>query len=122
MQTLLVTGGARFIGANFVLQARKAQWANIVNLDKLTYASNLQTLAELQDDPNYDFIQGDIGNFELLSYLLAQYQPDAVSNFAVESHVDRSIFNPQDFIQTNIVGTFQHLPFITLASSTAIHL
>ncbi|MBP5972946.1 dTDP-glucose 4,6-dehydratase [Brasilonema sp. CT11] len=109
MQTLLVTGGAGFIGANFVLQARKAQWANIVNLDKLTYASNLQTLAELQDDPNYCFIQGDISNFELVSYLLAQYQPDAVINFAAESHVDRSIFNPQDFIQTNIVGTFQFL-------------
>jgi len=109
MQTLLVTGGAGFIGANFVLQARKAQWANVVNLDKLTYASNLQTLAELQGDPNYHFVQGDIGNLELVRYLLEQHQPDAIINFAAESHVDRSILGPQDFIQTNIVGTFQLL-------------
>jgi dTDP-glucose 4,6-dehydratase len=109
MQTLLITGGAGFIGANFVLQARKAQWANIVNLDKLTYASNLQNLAELQGDPNYHFVLGDIGNPELVSYLLEQYQPDAIINFAAESHVDRSILSPQDFIQTNILGTFQLL-------------
>jgi dTDP-glucose 4,6-dehydratase len=109
MQTLLVTGGAGFIGANFVLQARKAQWANVVNLDKLTYASNLQTLAELQGDPNYHCVQGDIGNLELVRYLLEQYQPDGIINFAAESHVDRSILSPQDFIQTNIVGTFQLL-------------
>jgi len=109
MQTLLVTGGAGFIGANFVLQARKAKWANIVNLDKLTYASNLQTLAELEDDPNYHFVQGDIGNLELVRYLLEKYQPEAIINFAAESHVDRSILSPQDFIQTNILGTFQLL-------------
>ena len=109
MQTLLVTGGAGFIGANFVLQARKALKANIVNLDKLTYASNLKTLAELQDDPNYHFVQGDIGNKELVGYLLEQYQPDGIINFAAESHVDRSILSPQDFIQTNILGTFQLL-------------
>jgi dTDP-glucose 4,6-dehydratase len=109
MQTFLVTGGAGFIGADFVLQARKAQWANIVNLDKLTYASNLQNLAELRSDLNYHFVQGDIGNPDLVRYLLEQYQPDAVINFAAESHVDRSIFSPQDFIQTNIVGTFQLL-------------
>ncbi len=109
MQTFLVTGGAGFIGADFVLQARKAQWANIVNLDKLTYASNLQNLAELRSDLNYHFVQGDISNPELVRYLLEQYQPDAIINFAAESHVDRSIFSPQDFIQTNIVGTFQLL-------------
>ncbi|WP_250122775.1 dTDP-glucose 4,6-dehydratase [Chroococcidiopsis sp. CCMEE 29] len=109
MQTLLVTGGAGFIGANFVLQARKSQWANVVNLDKLTYASNLQTLAELQDDPNYHFVQGDIGNSELVSNVLEQHQPDAIINFAAESHVDRSILSPQDFIQTNLLGTFQLL-------------
>lgn len=108
-QTLLVTGGAGFIGANFILKARKARWAKIVNLDKLTYASNLQNLASLQDDPNYNFVQGDINNLELVSYLLEQYQPDAVINFAAESHVDRSIFSPQDFIQTNVVGTFKLL-------------
>ncbi|BAZ52244.1 dTDP-glucose 4,6-dehydratase [Nostoc sp. NIES-4103] len=108
-QTLLVTGGAGFIGANFILKARKARWAKIVNLDKLTYASNLQNLASLQDDPNYNFVQGDINNLELVSYLLEQYQPSAVINFAAESHVDRSIFSPQDFIQTNVVGTFKLL-------------
>ncbi|BAY25569.1 dTDP-glucose 4,6-dehydratase [Calothrix sp. NIES-2100] len=109
MQTILVTGGAGFIGANFILQARKAQWANVINLDKLTYASNLQTLAELETDPNYHFIQGDIGNFELVNYLLEKYQPDAILNFAAESHVDRSILSPHDFIQTNVVATFQLL-------------
>lgn len=109
MPTLLVTGGAGFIGANFILQAIKSQWANVVNLDKLTYASNLQTLAEIASNPNYHFIQGDISNVELVSYLLEQYQPDAIINFAAESHVDRSILSPHDFIQTNVVGTFQLL-------------
>ncbi|AFY50619.1 dTDP-glucose 4,6-dehydratase [Nostoc sp. PCC 7524] len=109
MPTLLVTGGAGFIGANFILLARQSQWANIVNLDKLTYASNLGNLAELQTDKNYHFVQGDIGNFELVSYLLEQYQPDAIINFAAESHVDRSILSPQDFINTNVLGTFQLL-------------
>jgi dTDP-glucose 4,6-dehydratase len=109
LPTLLVTGGAGFIGANFVLQARKNQWANIVNLDKLTYASNLQSLVELQSDPNYHFVQGDIGNYELVSYVLAQYQPDAIINFAAETHVDRSILTPINFIQTNVVGTFNLL-------------
>lgn len=110
MQTILVTGGAGFIGANFVLHARTAPIeANVVNLDKLTYASNLQTLADLQADPNYYFVQGDISNIELVSYLLEKYQPDAIVNFAAESHVDRSILNPDDFIQTNVVGTFKLL-------------
>lgn len=109
MQTLLVTGGSGFIGANFVLQARAAQWANIVNLDKLTYASNIQTLANLKEDINYHFVKGDIGNPELVNYLLEQYQPDAIINFAAESHVDRSILAPEDFIQTNILGTFKLL-------------
>ncbi len=109
MQTVLVTGGAGFIGANFVLVARKQQWANIVNLDKLTYASNLQSLEELKDDPGYNFIQGDITNLELLHRLLEKYQPDAIVNFAAETHVDRSIFSPQDFVQTNVVGTFNLL-------------
>ncbi|HIK07125.1 MAG TPA: dTDP-glucose 4,6-dehydratase [Trichormus sp. M33_DOE_039] len=109
MQTILVTGGAGFIGANFILLARRLQWANIVNLDKLTYASNLENLAEVQADKNYNFIQGDIANFELVTYLLEQYHPDAIINFAAESHVDRSIFSPQEFIQTNVVGTFQLL-------------
>jgi len=109
MLTVLVTGGAGFIGANFILLARQAKWANVINLDKLTYASNLQTLAELQSDQNYHFVQGDIGNAELVSDILKHYQPDAIINFAAESHVDRSIFSPRDFIETNVVGTFQLL-------------
>ncbi|MDZ7957153.1 MAG: dTDP-glucose 4,6-dehydratase [Aulosira sp. DedQUE10] len=109
MQTFLVTGGAGFIGSNFILKARKEQWATIINLDKLTYASNLQTLAELQDDCGYDFVRGDIGDIELIHNLLKQHQPDAIINFAAESHVDRSILSPQDFIQTNVLGTFQLL-------------
>ncbi|AUT02477.1 dTDP-glucose 4,6-dehydratase [Nostoc sp. CENA543] len=109
MSTILVTGGAGFIGANFILLARKLNWANVINLDKLTYASNLDNLAALQTDNNYHFIQGNINNFELVSYILEQYQPDAVINFAAESHVDRSIFSPQDFIDTNVIGTFQLL-------------
>ncbi|TAE56873.1 MAG: dTDP-glucose 4,6-dehydratase [Nostocales cyanobacterium] len=107
--TLLVTGGAGFIGANFVLEARKNQWANIINLDKLTYASNLQNLSELQNDTGYTFVKGDIGNYELVSYLLEKYQPDAVINFAAETHVDRSILTPINFIQTNVMGTFHLL-------------
>jgi dTDP-glucose 4,6-dehydratase len=109
MQTFLVTGGFGFIGANFILKARKEKWANIINLDKLTYASNPLTLAELQDDTGYNFVRGDIGDIELVSEILEQYQPDAIINFAAESHVDRSILSPMDFIQTNVVGTFQLL-------------
>ena len=109
MQTLLVTGGAGFIGTNFIRLVRQAQGACIINLDKLTYAGNLQNLADLQHDSSYKFVQGDIGNVELVSYLLEQYQPDAVINFAAESHVDRSIIDPQAFVQSNVVGTFQLL-------------
>ncbi|BAZ41332.1 dTDP-glucose 4,6-dehydratase [Calothrix sp. NIES-4101] len=109
MQTFLVTGGIGFIGSNFILKARKENWANIINLDKLTYASNPQTLAELENDPGYTFVRGDIADTALVSQLLEQYQPDAVINFAAESHVDRSILSPLDFVQTNVVGTFQLL-------------
>ncbi|MBE9205654.1 dTDP-glucose 4,6-dehydratase [Nostoc sp. LEGE 06077] len=109
MQTVLVTGGAGFIGANFILLARQNNWFNIINVDKLTYASNLENLAELQNDTNYHFVQGDIDNVELVSYLLDKYQPNAIINFAAETHVDRSIFSPQTFIQTNVVGTFNLL-------------
>lgn len=91
MQNVLVTGGAGFIGANFVLKARLEQWANVVNLDKLTYASNSQSLAELQGDFGYNFVQGDISDKELVGNLLEQYQPHAVINFATKSHVDGSI-------------------------------
>lgn len=108
-RTLLVTGGLGFIGSNFILQAREEKWAKIVNLDKLTYASNPQNLARLQDDLEYHFMRGDIGDRELLMTLLEQYQPNAIINFAAETHVDRSIQSPHNFIQTNIVGTFQLL-------------
>ncbi len=109
MQKLLITGGAGFIGANFILQARMENWSSIINLDKLTYASNLQNLAELENDKNYHFIQGDIADLELVSYLLEKYHPDAIINFAAESHVDRSILNPLSFVETNVLGTFKLL-------------
>ncbi|MBW4596861.1 MAG: dTDP-glucose 4,6-dehydratase [Brasilonema angustatum HA4187-MV1] len=109
MQTFLLTGGLGFIGSNFILKARKKLWANIINIDKLTYASNPQNLKDLQDDSGYHFVRGDIGDIKLILHVLEQYQPDAIINFAAESHVDRSILNPQDFIQTNVVGTFQLL-------------
>ena len=106
---ILVTGGAGFIGGNFVLDWLSDSDEAIVNLDKLTYAGNLQTLASLKDNPKHIFVQGDIGDAQLVSQLLAKYQPRAVVNFAAESHVDRSIHGPSDFIQTNVVGTFNLL-------------
>ena len=102
--TWLVTGGAGFIGGNFVLRA-VASGVRIVNLDALTYAGNLDTLSSLEGNSDHVFVQGDIGNGPLVSRLLAEYQPDAVLNFAAESHVDRSIDGPGAFIQTNVVGT-----------------
>lgn len=104
MPTWLVTGGAGFIGGNFVLRA-VAQGVKVVNLDALTYAGNLDTLASVQDSPLHVFVQGDIGDRDLVAKLLAEHQPDAVVNFAAESHVDRSIDGPGAFIQTNVVGT-----------------
>ncbi|NYZ62269.1 dTDP-glucose 4,6-dehydratase [Luteimonas deserti] len=104
MPTWLVTGGAGFIGGNFVLEAVR-QGVRIVNLDALTYAGNLQTLASVEDSPNHTFVHGDIGDRALVTRLLAEHQPDAVLNFAAESHVDRSIDGPGAFIQTNVVGT-----------------
>ncbi len=104
MPTWLVTGGAGFIGGNFVLRA-VAQGIKVVNLDALTYAGNLGTLASIQDSPLHVFAQCDIGDRELVPRLLAEHQPDAVVNFAAESHVDRSIDGPGAFIQTNVVGT-----------------
>ena len=106
---ILVTGGAGFIGGNFVLDWLADSDEPVVNLDKLTYAGNLQTLASLKDNPKHIFVQGDIGDAQLVSQLLAKYQPRAVVNFAAESHVDRSIHGPSDFIQTNVVGTFNLL-------------
>lgn len=104
MKKLLVTGGAGFIGANFVLQSVAAGHA-VINLDKLTYAGNLDTLDSLQGHPAHVFVQGDIGDRALVAGLLAQHKPDAVVNFAAESHVDRSIDGPAAFVETNVVGT-----------------
>jgi dTDP-glucose 4,6-dehydratase len=109
---ILVTGGAGFIGGNFVLRAMAEKNVNLVNLDYLTYAGNLQTLKSISREPNYRFYQGDIGNRELVAQILEKYQPKTVINFAAESHVDRSIHGPGDFIQTNIVGTFNLLESI----------
>jgi dTDP-glucose 4,6-dehydratase len=107
--TVLITGGAGFIGANFVLDWVAHTSEKIVNLDKLTYAGNLESLASLNNNPQHVFVQGDIGDADLLTQLLAEHQPRAVLNFAAESHVDRSIHGPGDFIETNIVGTFRLL-------------
>jgi dTDP-glucose 4,6-dehydratase len=106
---ILVTGGAGFIGSNFVLDWLAQSDEKIVNLDKLTYAGNLQNLSLLADDSRHVFVRGDIGDIDLVSQLLTQYQPRAIINFAAESHVDRSIYGPEDFVQTNILGTFRLL-------------
>lgn len=108
-QTWLVTGGAGFIGGNFVLRQVLKNNRKIINLDKLTYAGNLDTLQQLDDNENYTFVKGDIGDNRLVAELIEKYQPDAIVNFAAESHVDRSIDAPDDFITTNILGTFNLL-------------
>jgi dTDP-glucose 4,6-dehydratase len=105
----LTIGGAGFIGSNFVLDWLAASDEPVLNLDKLSYAGNPENLANLRDDPRHVFVQGDIGDVALLTRLLAEYRPRAVVNFAAESHVDRSIHGPEDFIQTNILGTFRLL-------------
>ena len=115
---ILVTGGAGFIGANFVLDWLAQSEEALINLDSLTYAGNLDTLRTLAGDPRHVFVHGDIGDAALLAKLLAQYQPRAVVNFAAESHVDRSIHGPGDFIQTNIVGTFHLLEAVRAYWST----
>jgi dTDP-glucose 4,6-dehydratase len=106
---ILVTGAAGFIGANFVLDWVEQSQEPVVNLDKLTYAGNPENLASLQGNPRHLFVQGDIGDRALVDRLLAEHKPRAVVNFAAESHVDRSIHGPEDFIQTNVVGTFHLL-------------
>ena len=106
---ILVTGGAGFIGSNFVLDWLGRSDEPVVNLDKLTYAGNRENLATLQDDPRHVFVQGDIGDPALVDAMLAEHKPRAIINFAAESHVDRSIHGPEDFIQTNIMGTFRLL-------------
>ena len=104
MPTWLVTGGAGFIGGNFVLDAVN-RGIKVVNLDALTYAGNLDTLASLADNPRHVFVEGDIGDADLVKRLLDEHRPEAVINFAAESHVDRSIDGPGAFVQTNVVGT-----------------
>jgi len=106
---ILVTGGAGFIGGNFVLDWLTGSSEPVVNLDKLTYAGNLDTLVSLKGDARHTFVQGDIGDSALVGELLARHKPRAVINFAAESHVDRSIHGPEDFIQTNVLGTFRLL-------------
>ena len=107
--TILVTGGAGFIGANFVLDWLSMSSESVINLDKLTYAGNLMTLSGLDQDPRHVFVRGDIADSDLVSQLLEVHQPRAVLNFADESHVDRSIHGPADFVFTNVVGTFKLL-------------
>jgi dTDP-glucose 4,6-dehydratase len=109
MKTYLVTGGAGFLGSNFVLMERRRAENRIINLDLLTYAGNLMNLDSLRDDPDYIFIQGSIGDRFLVRDVLEKHSPCAVVNFAAESHVDRSIDGPDDFIQTNVVETFHLL-------------
>ena len=107
--TILVTGGAGFIGSNFVLDWLAQSEETVVNLDKLTYAGNLRNLDPVKDNPKHFFVHGDIGDSALVATLLARYQPRAILNFAAESHVDRSISGPAEFIETNIMGTFRLL-------------
>jgi len=106
MNTFLVTGGAGFIGANFVLTVRARDVASVITLDRLTYAGNLENLTDLNGDKGHTFFKGDIGDRELVFSLLREHRPRAIVNFAAESHVDRSISGPAPFVNTNIVGTF----------------
>jgi dTDP-glucose 4,6-dehydratase len=107
--SIIVTGGAGFIGANFIQQWISTEPAAVINLDKLTYAGNPASLRAVESNPAYVFVRGDIGDFDMVSGLLAQRKPVAVVNFAAESHVDRSIHGPGEFVKTNLVGTFQLL-------------
>jgi dTDP-glucose 4,6-dehydratase len=106
---ILVTGGAGFIGSNFVIDWIAAEGEPVLNLDKLTYAGNLANLAGLAQDARHRFVRGDIADGALVEKLLAEHRPRAIVHFAAESHVDRSIHGPEDFVQTNVVGTFRLL-------------
>lgn len=106
---ILITGGAGFIGSNFVLDWLAQCDEPVLNLDALTYAGNLVTLSSLKGNPRHIFVQGEIGDQPLVERLLAEHRPRAVINFAAESHVDRSIHGPGNFIQTNILGTYHLL-------------
>jgi len=109
MQTYIVTGGAGFIGGHFVRQVLGVPGVRVVNLDKLTYAGNLESLLDVASSERYRFVEGDIGDRELVAGLLAEYEPVGVINFAAESHVDRSIDGPEAFVETNVMGTFRLL-------------
>ncbi len=109
LRTVLVTGGAGFIGSNLVRLLVKEKGIRVINLDKLTYAGNLESLADLDGDPNHLFVQADLCDGEQMRSIFREHQPDAVMHLAAESHVDRSIDGPGEFIQTNVVGTFQLL-------------
>jgi len=108
-QTILITGGAGFIGSNFVQQWIIEEESRLLNLDKLTYAGNLDSLADLIDDQRHVFVEGDIADGPLVEQLLREHRPQAIINFAAESHVDRSIDGPAAFVDTNVVGTFRLL-------------
>jgi dTDP-glucose 4,6-dehydratase len=109
MKTIMVTGGAGFIGSNFVRYLLAHRATKVINLDLLTYAGNLESLADVSNEPNHVFVRGSINDRDLVAGLLQQYQPDAIVHLAAESHVDRSIDSPAGFIETNIVGTFELL-------------
>src|SRR5665213_432806 len=111
-KSILVTGAAGFIGANYVLEWLRHDLSSVISLDKLTYAGNLDNLASVARDSRHVFVHGDIGDAELVASLLKRYQPSAIVNFAAESHVDRSIHGPADFVATNVVGTFRLLETI----------
>ncbi|MFZ0138184.1 MAG: GDP-mannose 4,6-dehydratase, partial [Candidatus Sulfotelmatobacter sp.] len=104
--TILVTGGAGFIGSNFILQRMGRDSASIINLDKLTYAGNLHNLETVSNERRYEFVHGDVGDRSLVRGLLERSGPRAIVHFAAESHVDRSIVSPEAFIRTNVLGTF----------------
>ena len=103
---ILITGGAGFIGSALIRHLLNNTDHHVLNLDKLTYAGNLESLASVAENPRYRFLQADIGDSEAVSQALAEFQPDAIMHLAAESHVDRSIDGPAEFIQTNIVGTY----------------
>ncbi|MDC1311232.1 dTDP-glucose 4,6-dehydratase [Burkholderiales bacterium] len=107
--TILVTGGSGFIGSNFIRNVLQLDGVSIVNIDKLTYAGNAENLSDVEGSRYYTFVKGDIGDHELINELLTKHQPRAIINFAAESHVDRSIVSPEDFIATNVVGLFRLL-------------
>lgn len=109
LDTILVTGGAGFIGGCFVRQCIAEQTVRVVNLDKLTYAGNLDSLRAVENDPRYAFVHGDVADRETVDRVLAEHKPTAVVHFAAESHVDRSIEDPAEFVRTNVQGTFQML-------------